>query len=225
MEKKKVFIGYDRSEHLAYVVCRKSMLSRASIPLEIIPLRQEALRAAGLYWRFRGPKQSNEFTYSRFLVPALCGYQGAALFVDSDFLFLADVAELFALRDPFYSVQCVHHDHRPPEQEKMGGAVQMRYERKNWTSLMLLNCSHPDVTNRLSVDDVNAQSGAYLLQMQWTIDEFIGKLPEQWNVLSGYTSCDNPKAIHFTSGIKMIHGERFPYNEQHDKLWEKEYAA
>lgn len=223
-KKHRIYIGYDRSEHLAYVVCRKSILSRASIPLEIIPLRQEELRATGLYWRPRGPKASNEFTYTRFLVPSLCGYYGSALFVDSDFLFLTDIAELFALYDPFYAVQCVHHAHKPEEQVKMGGAVQMQYERKNWASLMLLHCGHPDIVDNLSVGAVNSRSGAYLLRMEWAQDMFIGSLPHEWNWLCGHSPMDlKPKAVHFTRGLPGIHSgcENEPYAD----LWLKELKA
>ena len=42
----------------------------------------------------RTPCQSTEFTYTRFLVPYLCGYQGKAIFIDCDMLCLGDIAEL-----------------------------------------------------------------------------------------------------------------------------------
>ena len=221
---KKIFVGYDRSEHNAYVVCRKSILRHASIPVEIIPLRQEVLRSLGMYWRPRGPKAATEFTYTRFLVPALSGYKGCALFVDTDFLFLADIAELFALYDPFYAVQCIHHEHQPMEQEKMGGAVQTQYERKNWTSLMLFNCGHPDVVNHLSLGNIGMQNGTYLLRMEWVHDEFMGELPPEWNWLCGHSSMDlKPKAVHFTRGLPSLHAgcENEPYAD----LWLKEMQS
>ena len=221
---KKIFVGYDRSEHNAYVVCRKSILRHASIPVEIIPLRQEVLRDVGLYRRISGPKQSNEFTYSRFLGPALCGYRGEALFVDSDFLFLADVAELFALYDPLYAVQCVRHEHHPPEQEKMGGAVQTQYGRKNWTSLMLFNCAHPDVARNLTPLAVSTKPGLWLLGLEWAKDIFIGTLPSEWNWLCGHSSMDlKPKAVHFTRGLPSLHAgcENEPYAD----LWLKEMQS
>ena len=221
---KKIFVGYDRSEHNAYMVCRKSILRHASIPVDIIPLRQEVLRSLGMYWRPRGPKASNEFTYTRFLVPALAGYHGPALFVDCDFLFLADVADLFALYDPFYAIRCIHHDHRPEEQVKMGGAVQMQYARKNWASLMLFNCGHPDVVNHLSLENIGVQSGAYLLGMEWAHNEFMGEIPPEWNWLCGHSSMDlKPKAVHFTRGLPSLHAgcENEPYAD----LWLKEMQS
>lgn len=223
-EGEKIFVGYDRSEHNAYVVCRKSILRRSSIPVEVIPLRQEVLRAVGLYWRARDPLASTEFTYTRFLVPALCGYLGPALFVDADFLFLADVAELFALYDPFYAVACVHHEHNPREEQKMGGAVQTVYPRKNWSSLMLFNCGHPEVVNNLNIPAANLRTGAYLHRLVWVRDEFIGSVPEEWNWLCGHSSPDiKPKAVHFTRGLPTIHPECA--NEPYADLWIKELSG
>ena len=117
-----VFVGWDSREDIAYRVCRHSILRRASIPVEVTPILQDALRAEGLYSRPADPLASTEFTYSRFLMPALAGYRGWALFCDCDFLWLADIAELFALADDRYAVYCVHHDYRPRESSKMDGA-------------------------------------------------------------------------------------------------------
>ena len=96
----RVFVGYDPREHEAYEVCRRSLLRRSSIPLDVRPIRQADLRAAGLYTRARGPTESTEFSFTRFLTPYLAGYRGWALFVDSDFLYLADIAELLAAAVP-----------------------------------------------------------------------------------------------------------------------------
>src|SRR4029079_15310290 len=97
-----VFIGWDPREAIAADVCRFSLLRRSSVPLHVQYLRQPALREIGLYRRERelrdgqgidridGRPFSTEFAFTRFLVPALCQFEGWALFVDGDFLFLAD---------------------------------------------------------------------------------------------------------------------------------------
>lgn len=87
----KIFVGYDTREDLAYEVCRYSILKRASIPVEICPIKQSDLRKKSLYWRERGQLESTEFSFSRFLTPALANYHGWAMFVDCDFLYLADI--------------------------------------------------------------------------------------------------------------------------------------
>lgn len=216
----RVFIGYDSSESRAYNVCVKSILRRASIPVEIYPIYQPYLRALGLYWRLRESTAATEFSYSRFLTPCLAGYNGMALFIDTDFLFLANIAELFALYDSQYALQCVKHEHHPTETEKMGGIIQTRNPKKNWSSLVLYNCSNPLIREHLTPYNVNTQSGAWLHQFQFTPDELIGELPKEWNSLDD-NPVENPKACHLTNGIRALHGNNTFYSD----LWEKEENA
>ncbi len=198
----RVFVGWDSREDIAYQVCRHSILARASRPVEIVALRQHELRERGLYWRAADPLASTEFTYTRFLVPCLADYEGWALFCDCDFLWLADVHELAALIDDRYAVMCVHHDHRPPETEKMDGRIQTLYERKNWSSMVLYNCGHP-ANRRLTPEVVNNETGKFLHRFQWLDDALIGAVNETWNWLEGWCtppSEGHPKVVHYTRG-------------------------
>ena len=198
----KIFIGGDSREEIAYEVCAESLRRHASEPLDIIPLWQEELKNQGLYWRPKDPLASTEFTYTRFLVPALVRYEGWGLFVDCDFLFTADIADLFSLVDDRYAVMCVKHDYRPTETVKMDGAVQTVYPRKNWSSMVLWNCSHP--ANRVvTPETVNNQTASFLHRFQWLSDDLIGEVSETWNWLEGWSQRPKdgpPKAIHFTRG-------------------------
>ncbi|WOL09651.1 protein CDI-like [Canna indica] len=162
----RVYIGYDPREDAAYQVCRRSLLHRSSVPIEIHPIRQQDLRDAGLYSRTRGPTESTEFSFTRFLTPYLAGFRGWALFVDCDFLFLADPADLFALCDDRFAVMCVHHEYAPTESTKMDGAIQTVYPRKNWSSLVLYNCGHPKNVAALTPE---ANLHAVLLQYVSTL--------------------------------------------------------
>jgi hypothetical protein len=198
----RIFVGWDRREPEAYDVAKFSLERRASIPVDVMPIKVDELRARGLYRREQDPLASTEFTYSRFLTPALAGYRGWALFCDCDFLWLGDIAGLLEFTKTPKAVCCVQHDYTPKETTKMDGAVQTNYPRKNWSSLMLFNCDHPAVRG-LTVDVVNRESGAYLHRMQWVSDADIGALPVEWNWLEGWDSKPlngTPKAVHFTRG-------------------------
>jgi hypothetical protein len=92
-----ILVGWDSAEDIAYQVCRHSILARASVPVRVTPIKQDELRERGLYGRERDPLASTEFTYTRFLVPHLAGYDGWALFCDCDFLWLADIKGLIDL--------------------------------------------------------------------------------------------------------------------------------
>ena len=165
-----VYVGFDPGEAIAYDVCRHSILSRTREAVDVIPLVQRELRERKLYWRTGDPLASTEFTYTRFLVPALAGYKGWALYCDCDFLWLADIKDLIALADDRFAAMCVHHDHRPTEAMKMDGRVQTLYPRKNWSSLILYNCGHPS-NAVLTPELVNRETGSFLHRFAWLKDE------------------------------------------------------
>jgi len=214
----RVYVGWDSREPEVYDVCEYSLMERSSVPLNVEPIRQVELRAQGLYQREADPLASTEFTYTRFLTPMLAGYKGWALFCDCDFLWLGDVAELFSqCQDPAIAVYCVKHDHRPVETVKMDGQVQTSYPRKNWSSLMLLNCDHPS-TQSLTPEVVSSQTGAYLHRMQWAKDEEIGGVDPTWNWLEGHSPVGEtpPKVVHYTRGGPWFDNWR---HVQYGDLW------
>lgn len=199
----RVFIGYDPKEDIAYRVAARSLLDKSSIPLEIIPIVQGDLRRRGLYTREKDPLSSTEFSFTRFLTPYLCDYQGWALFVDCDFLFRRDIAEILEYTDTSKAVLVVKHDYTPAESTKMDGCVQHPYPKKNWSSCILWNAAAEECRS-LTPEVVNIQSGMYLHQFKWIPDPSrIGSLPITFNYLEGvYSAADEPDpiAVHYTRG-------------------------
>mgnify|MGYP001366854662 FL=1 len=197
----KIFIGWDSREEDAYKVCVHTIKKHASKDVEIVPLKREELIKEGLYTRDEGGNVSTEFAYTRFLTPYLTDYKGWALFIDCDFLFTRDVAELFSLADPQYAVMCVQHDYTPSAAIKMDGQKQVAYPRKNWSSCVLWNCAHP-ANSLITPHIVNSETGAFLHRFQWLSDNLIGELPLEWNWLEGeYEKPDEiPAVIHYTNG-------------------------
>ena len=197
-----VYIGYDSKEDIAYRVCKYSILKRSGSNVKITSLKLHELVAKNLYKRDIDPLASTEFTYSRFLVPALNNYNGWAIFCDCDFIFFEDISNILTDIDQSKAVYCVQHDYTPKEKHKMDGQKQTIYPRKNWSSLILFNCSHSS-NKRLSVDLVNSETGSFLHQFKWLKDSEIGSLDERWNWLEGWTSKHNnkkPFAVHYTRG-------------------------
>ena len=171
----KVFIGWDSRETDAYNVCVKSLKEHSSQELDITPIVRETLIETGEYYRPQPEAGSVEFTYTRFLTPYLADYNGWALFIDCDFL--------------------------PRNAVKMDGQKQVSYPRKNWSSCILWNCSHPS-NKALTKDVASSESGAFLHRFQFLSDEEIGEIPLEWNWLEGeYDKPETPPAvIHFTNG-------------------------
>ena len=198
----RVFIGWDSRENDAYEVCVHTLLKHSSMPLDIVPLKQKQLRIRGLYTR-EETAVSTEFAFTRFLTPHLSDYSGWSLFIDCDFLFTKDVAELYNMRDDQYALMCVKHDYVPKDSVKMDGQKQVAYPRKNWSSCILWNCGH-ESNQILNPQIVNSEyvSGAFLHRFQWLDDREIGELPLEWNWLEGeYDKPENPPAvIHYTNG-------------------------
>ncbi|WP_374338220.1 glycosyltransferase [Methyloversatilis sp.] len=193
----RIFIGYDPREAVAFSVLSHSIHTRSSEPVAIAPLMLSQLKRD--MWRERNPLQSTDFSFSRFLTPHLSGYEGWSIFMDCDMLVLDDIARLWALRDERYAVMCVKHDHRPKEGTKFLDAVQTKYEKKNWSSVMLFNNAK---CRALTPEFVNTASGLELHQFKWLESEsLIGEIPARWNHLVGYDAPSaDPGLVHFTIG-------------------------
>ena len=197
-----IYVGYDSKEDIAYRVCKHSILKKSSANVKVRSLKLYELIANKLYNRSVDPLASTEFTYSRFLVPVLNNFDGWAIFCDCDFIFFEDVSKILNNIDESKAVYCVQHDYTPKEKHKMDGQKQTIYPRKNWSSFILFNCSHPS-NKGLSVDLVNSETGSFLHQFKWLKDSEIGSLDERWNWLEGWTSKHNnkkPFAVHYTRG-------------------------
>lgn len=193
----RVFIGYDSAERVAASVLAHSINAHASQPVTIAPVMLSQL--GGIFARPRNALESTEFSFSRFLTPCLAGFEGWALFMDCDMLMRDDIARLWELRDDRYAVQVVKHQHVPKEDVKFLGHTQTRYEKKNWSSVMLMNCAR---CRTLTPEYVNSASGLELHQFKWLGDDaLIGALPARWNHLVGYDAPDPGAAlVHFTIG-------------------------
>tara|TARA_B110000285_G_scaffold70319_1_gene80945 strand:+ start:3551 stop:5251 length:1701 start_codon:yes stop_codon:yes gene_type:complete len=204
MEPLRIYVGWDSREDIAYQACRQSLKDTASVPIKVIPLKQPQLKRDEMYWRDKDQLASTEFTFTRFLLPELAEFKGWALFIDCDFIALDDVKELFDQRDNKYALMCAQHDYTPKANTKMDGQQQHNYPRKNWSSMMLVNCGHP--SNRLLTKElVNDPKvdGKYLHRFSWLEDEEVGKLSHEWNWLVGWykePEDGKPKFLHYTEG-------------------------
>lgn len=193
-----VYIGYDSTESLAYHVLCHSIAARSSMPVTFTPIQRSTL--LDLYARPREDNESTDFSMTRFLAPFLGRYQGWGIYMDCDMLCLADIAELWKMRDYRYAVQCVQHDYTPKSIIKMRGNEQAAYPKKNWSSLMLMNFAK---CVNLTPSKVSTASGAYLHQFKWVDHECeIGDLPVEWNHLVGEYELPEktPKMLHWTLG-------------------------
>lgn len=212
-----LFCGYDRREAVGFHTFCSSVMERATKPVCIHPLASLGL-----------PEGSNTFTLSRFLVPHLMNFRGHAIFADAcDMLMLGDAAELDALFDPAFAVQVVKHPEYVSQHERKYVGTEMEcqqsnYGRKNWASLMLINCAHRAWAD-WSPLQIARRPAIESLQLSRLLDEEIGDLPPQWNVLVDEgQERDGAKLLHWTAGLPTFRHYR---NARASADWFAQYEA
>jgi hypothetical protein len=182
-----VFLGVDPRQPVAVQVLAHSIYRRASKPVSITPLvlSQLPIKRVGL----------TEFTFTRYLPPYLCHYEGHSIFMDADMLCLGDVHELVELADDRACAVSVVKN-------------KLRFE---WPSLMVFNNARCTDLTPQYIETAEPQT------LKWA-DE-IGSLPSEWNILVGYDEpIANPKLVHFTQGIPC-------FNETKDCPYSAEWVA
>ena len=187
-----VFVGYDHRQPVSYHVLEHSIIMKSSKPVSVTPIILDTLpfKRMGL----------TPFTFSRFLTPWLCDFEGWALFLDIDIVILDDIAKLFALADDRYAV--------------MVSKNKIEYE---WASVMLFNCARNKI-----LTPAYCETASGLHQIKWCLPPEVGDLPTEWNHLVGY---DKPrkdaKLVHYTQGVPC-----FPETEdsEHADVWHEIHA-
>jgi lipopolysaccharide biosynthesis glycosyltransferase len=131
-----------------------------------------------------------------------------------------DIVKLWELRDDSKAVMVVKHDYKTKMNEKYLGSKNEDYPRKNWSSVIMWNCSHPK--NRiLTPSFVEQATGAQLHRFSWLDDNDIGELPKEWNWLDvEYDYNLNAKLVHFTLGTPCFH--EFAVQGSFSNEWHRE---
>ena len=185
----RVFVGYDERQPVAYNVLQHSLHRYAKGRVQVEPLMLDKLPIER-----RGLTQ---FTYSRFLVPYLCNYEGAAIFMDADVVVNGDIAELLAQADGKSTVQVMKEQHK--------------FE---WASVMLFNCANCKILTPEYIDDTTNK----LLELNFGQ---IGSFSPEWNHCVNRTQATEAKLYHFTEGIPLWDEVR---GSPLDAVWDEEYA-
>jgi len=171
----RVFIGYDERQAVSYTALQHSILETASQPVSITPLILSTLPITR-----RG---LTPFTFSRFLVPWLCNYQGHALFLDADMFLVSDICEM---------TQYFNDDHAI--------SVVRSIAQFEQSSVMLFNNAHPK--NKTLTPDFIQNTEGNLHSLCWLDDHDIGEMDGKWNQLVGYQDCQGMSGnLHFTMGV------------------------
>jgi lipopolysaccharide biosynthesis glycosyltransferase len=184
-----VYIGVDERQPIAFSTLAASIWRHSSQPVQITPLHlpQLPITRRGL----------TAFTFSRWLVPYLCGYKGSAIFLDADMVVTGDIAELYALASYNHDVQVVK-DQEPFE----------------WASMMIFNCARcRPLTPEFIEDKANNP-----FDFKWA--KSVGDLPGEWNHNVHYSDANmEAKLHHFTAGVPIWAETR---GRPEDAIWLRE---
>jgi len=196
MELIRLVVGFDQREAIAYHVFAQSVLLKSSNPISFNPLSKNTLD----FYNETHSDRSNAFTYSRFLTPFLMNFEGWAIYLDGDMVCQEDITQLWNLKDNSKAVQVVKHEYKTKSKKKYLDNINVDYPKKNWSSVIIWNCSHPK-NKVLTPDFISSNNGKFLHRFMWLDEDDIGELPIEWNWLAiEYPPNPKAKIIHYTLG-------------------------
>ena len=189
MDPIRLFVGVSaNNEDLeAQAVLEYTARKHCTVPLEITWMRQAA---SGPWSGWACSTGRTPFTHFRWSVPAVCDYQGKAIYTDVDFFFLADLAELW-------------------RQDIPGVGLVRNATGKLSTSCILFDCAHAK-NHVLGLEQLRGLKDAHGTMLNY-FRAHLGLLAAtdgNWDCpdLKGY-ALDDPlvKAVHFTRIETQLH--------------------
>jgi lipopolysaccharide biosynthesis glycosyltransferase len=217
----KVFIGSGEASRLERKVAIYSLRKHTQRPLDIyvfngthnaIELNEQEPFPAPLSLKLKY-QNITEFSLYRFLIPQICNYQGRAIWIDSDTICLADIAELFDTPLNGCDFLAKTEAYNTTSQNLWG------------LSVMVIDCEQ----SRFDLDtyfdeiaegpytytDFSCMSPAFLDYHPFKI----GQLDPHWNVFDYYD--EQTKLIHYTNlSTQPWKYPRHPYGD----LWFQYFA-
>lgn len=191
----RLFVGCDGTncDLESQMVLEYSLRKHASQPVEITWMQQAS---SGPWSGWKCASGRTPFSHFRWSIPAVCGWQGKAIYTDSDFFFLADIAELW--NQPIPHVMLV----RKPQDKPQRAAC------------ILFDCAKakghiPDLKQLKQLPDAHGTCSDYFRFHRDLLDAFTGN----WDCIdfekdkSGKGSLTDPKikAIHYTRMEQQLH--------------------
>lgn len=182
----RVYVGCEAEQDLAFRTLKHSILSHAP-GLQVYAIHEELERqGVKVDWEMpRGMRRRTPFSFQRFAVPQLAGFEGMAIYLDSDMLLFGDIRRML--------------DHVAPEADLSAVTVRPNCGRRPQISVLVFDCARCNFT----LDSVMQQ----LIAGQTSYDELFYKvpiakafrrtIPWTWNDLEYYEP-NATQLVHFT---------------------------
>ncbi|MCG6965435.1 MAG: hypothetical protein LJE59_02890 [Chromatiaceae bacterium] len=178
----RIFVGAHQTEQLAYRVLEYSIRRHTDLPVEMHTI-DNSLAPPPKDDRFLA---YTNFSFGRFAIPREAGYQGRAIYMDSDMIVFRDIAEIWEM--PFDGAKIMVEQIT----DETRGAGRL-------TAVMVMDCGAlhwdvDDIMDRLGVDyDYDGLISVYPLLQEGDLQD---RLPIGWNSLDRFT--DQTRLLHYT---------------------------
>ncbi|MBA4226641.1 MAG: glycosyl transferase [Hyphomonas sp.] len=180
----RVFVGADRSQALAVDVLAYSIRRHTDMKVDVVSMADVILPEPQ---DIRQGSRTN-FSFTRFAIPALCNYQGRAIYMDADMQVFKDIRGLWEVpfegREKIQILEDIPEEFQPKE-----GQLGAPSRRKKQSSVMVLDCGK---LNWVAEDIISGLDGRYtydeLLSEICILepDEIGWRVPWVWNSLETY---------------------------------------
>jgi hypothetical protein len=187
----RVFVGVDDSQRVAAKVLHHSILKHTTGQVEF-----HLMDGAGMpIPKDPANKPRTGFSFCRFMIPKLCGYQGRALYLDADMQVFADLAELWQIPFGERKVLCTFQKAAPGQ-----WADNPWFHLGRQMSVMLLDCGRLDWDTERIVRDMDDGKFDYK-QLMFDLclvkpEEIADDIPAEWNCLEHREP--TTKLLHYT---------------------------
>lgn len=190
MDTIRLFIGTSPNgeDYEAEAVAAYTAQKFASLPLEITWMRQAT---SGPYAGWRTASARTPFSHFRWSIPAMCGYEGRAIYTDVDFVFHADLLELWQEEIPGVLVT-----KRPKPAGKLKNCC------------ILFDCSKakghiPNIDQLRRMPDPQGQVSNYFKERPDLVSNFASG---DWNAIDAYDPSNaRIKATHYSRMEHQLH--------------------
>lgn len=179
----RVFVAATRVQQLAVRVLDYSIRRHASMDVEVSSLGDAGIAIPTPHDPAHRPR--TPFSFQRFLIPALAGYRGRAIYLDSDMLVFRDITRLWTL--PMHDADVL----------AVRGADTT--SRRPQFSVMLLDCGKlrwdvADIVARLDARTLDYERLMYELAIA---ERVRADIPSSWNALETFDPSDTA-LLHYT---------------------------
>lgn len=187
----RIFVGSEPSQVVAQRVLAHSIHRHATVPVEITPLLDLSLPTPA----DPANRARVGFTFTRFAIPRLCGFEGRALYLDADMLVFGDVAELATLEFGPAKVLCTYQRQLPAAWKGKAG-----FRPGRNVAVLLLDCARldwdaPAIVSGLDEGRYTYEQLVYELCLL-APDEIADTIPPEWNHLERHDA--STRLLHYT---------------------------